>query len=1128
MGYRKERLFAEAAAALVPFGVAALLFSGAAHAKARQYDIAPVPGWVQPIRLEPAGDLTPNAKDGTEYLLVDRQIRVRNGWAQYQRYVSRLANPAGAQDASQVTVDFDPQLDHLILHAVKVRRGAEVIDELRHGRIEVLHRESELEQGILDGSLTFHLLMSDVRVGDIIDVSYTIEHRDPAFRNRFFDRLTTRWDDPVAQSHLLVRVPGTAPLSVAGSEPAAPVRHYKGAWQILEWDWKPVPGVAADDDAPSWYEQHPAIQFSQFSDWGEVVRATLPLFSFDARDRDLLAESQSLQAGTKTPSERALAALRFVQEKIRYTGLELGSGAFRPRLPGEVLRSRFGDCKDKTLLAVALLRAMGIEAAPALVSTRWEGHLRDRLPSPGNFDHAIVRIRLAGKTYWIDVTETAQGGVLETLDQADFGRALVISPGVTALEAIPSDQPAQPLVTASAVFDLRAGSDAEGSYTISTVYRGAEADSMRRKFRYTSAAELGKTYLNYYRGRYPGIRAVSPPDIHDDPLANEITVNEAYRIAHPFQPGDSGEKRFDLEAEVIHDDAQLPTQRARAAPLAIDQDVYSAEHITIRLPTYFPVKDEAVSIDQPAFHYESRLTHTGNDVVFDSRFRTLTDVVPPGQLEEFLKKIQQVRDDSSLWFTTGTAPSESDTTVASNALTKAMALAEKDKTEDADAAFTKLLAMPGFDGLTAAQRHAALLVAGATALDKGDNQRSLDLLQKACGMEQAGAPDWKLRVYAAQRADDFVDAGYTLATLARRWPDTLKSIDVRVIGQVLHGLPDAGTHRYELLSALQDAKYGSQTVDLTRWWRDLALLQLERGDSDKARVTIAEVTDPYAIVSMRADNRFASLQQYLPDISTDIEDQIRKMRAVVASKPDELEPVLQLGSLLLSSSRFDDALRLMDSVIATVNGPKGRKAYLDYDTKYVWILNTRSQALECLGRGDEAVAQLLSASHLPEAQGENVSQVINLAGLYNDLGRPQEARATLSGLRPEDMSPYGRMQATIERIASADQLGDGAEVERQLTYIRDHRSDSLASYEQALISANRLDEAAQGLIARLQDPSERIDALMEVQGYREFPVSSRVQKIRLRWESLIQRPDVRAAVQRVGNIGSYPVIRGPA
>lgn len=647
-----ERLIKGAAGALVLFLlIPALVSSGPAYAKTRQYDLSPPPRWVQPITGVITGRSPRETPGGTAYLLVDRQIRVQGGWAEYQRYVTQVVNPAGVEDGSELTIDFDPALDHLILHAVTVRRGARVIDELRRGRIQVLQRESELDQGLLNGSLTFQLLMRDVRVGDIIDESYTIEHREPELGNRFFERLTTRWDDPVTRSRLRVLVPEAEPLSIGGTEPSAPVKRHTGGWQILEWNWNGLPAVVADEDAPGWYQQYPAIQFSQFANWAEVARASLPLYSFDPRDPDLVAISGRLKSSANTQSGRALAAVRFVQEKITYTGLELGSGAFRPRPPGEVLRSRYGDCKDKTLLAVALLRSMGIDAAPALVSTRWEGHLNEHLPSPGDFDHVVVRLPLAGKTYWVDVTETAQGGVLETLDQADFGQALVISPGVSGLEPIPREVPVRPLVTVTAVFDLRAGEDAEGSYTLSTVYRGSEADSMRRRLRRTSAAELGRNYLNYYKRRYPGIRAVGPPDIRDDLLANQITANEAYRIEHPFAPMNPGRRRFELRAEIIGDYAQSTDQPVRNAPVSLDYPVNVAEQITIRLPSYFPIKDEVVRIDHPAFHYESHLTHNGSDVFFDIRYRTLADEVPTDQLDGFLTKMDDVHQDDSLEFT---------------------------------------------------------------------------------------------------------------------------------------------------------------------------------------------------------------------------------------------------------------------------------------------------------------------------------------------------------------------------------------------------------------------------------------------------------------------------------------------
>ena len=65
---------------------------------------------------------------------------------------------------------------------------------------------------------------------------------------------------------------------------------------------------------------------------------------------------------------RLWRALHFVQDDIRYTGIEIGVGRISADTTGEVLARRFGDCKDKVLLLVTILRALGVEAYPALVN----------------------------------------------------------------------------------------------------------------------------------------------------------------------------------------------------------------------------------------------------------------------------------------------------------------------------------------------------------------------------------------------------------------------------------------------------------------------------------------------------------------------------------------------------------------------------------------------------------------------------------------------------------------------------------------------------------------------------------------------------------------------------------------
>ena len=1103
-------------------------------AESPRYTVAPTPEWVQSVPTQ-ATSTAPalEAPGGTDYQLSDLQVRVDEVWSEYFRSVSRPTNPSGVSDSSNISIDFDPELDRLILHSVTLRRGAETLDELHQGRIEVLQRESKLESGILDGSLTFHLVMSDVRVGDTIDYSYTIEHRDPAWGNRFFARYMLQWSDPVRRLRIRILSRSHAPLFVYYPPQKEPRKADDGTWQSLEWDEENLSALKFEKDAPAWYEQYPAIQLSQFAAWKDVVDAALPLFTIPNPPDPALAElEQQIKSTTHSDAERVMRVIRFVQEEIRYTGLELGSGAFRPSPPQEVLRRRYGDCKDKTLLTVAMLRDLGIEAAPALVSTRWGNHLHDRLASPGNFNHAIVKARLGSKTYWLDVTGSAQGGDLQHVVQADLGDALVVSPGVTGPEAMPREQPDGALVTADVEFDLRGGLDKEGGLTVSTVYRGSEADSMRRKLRRESVTELGDTYLNYYKRRYPSIHAVEAPKVKDDLDSNQVTIDESYRVEYFFEPHDAAERHFYLEAETINESLGALDTPVRTTPFELDSPIDSIERIRIRMPERFPGKDnDEVKIDSAQFHYDSRMSHSGNDTLLSYHYRTLTDTVPPEVLDEFLRKRAAAKDDTYYSFTRTkdeAAPSQAAADAAEQELQKAGRLLEGHQPDKADEVLKALLVSDGFPGLPAKRQHIAVSLAGIVALQKEDSLRALELLRRSTGYDAADSDDWSMRLAAAYGAHDHADATVTLTTLAERWPESLNEVEWRIIGSTVHNTVRTGPSRYELLSALFNANYKPDDFDLSGWWRDLALLQLEQRDQAAAKKTLEKVTDPTALISVRADNRFAPVRDGIAlDVPAAVERQVRQAREAVKARPTKLRPVVRLMEALRRSLHFTEALQVADDAIGAMNGPKGPKVYDDYRDRRIWLLNGRSETLADVGKWDEAVAQMVAASKLPEGGDVNVSQTINLAGLYNDLGKPTEARATVANVSPENVSPYGLMQATIERLASADQLGDSAEVEKQLTLLREHKEDSLPTFQRALISANRQDEAARLLISRLQDPDQRIDALLEVQNYAEPALAPRAVEWRRRWDAVRGRPDVREAINKVGNVSEYPVLLQP-
>ena len=320
--------------------------------------------------LEPpqtAGRVVPGG--GTRYLLVDRQVRVEGGSASYTRHVSPSLNTAGVEDLSQVSITFDPTEDRLIIHHAEVRRGADVVDQPRRGRISVLQREPGLEDGVIDGSLTFSLVLVDVRIGDILDYSYTIEHRAPECGKRYYNNYQARWTSPVDFERLRVLHRVDRPLTVRNLTGAQPSISVRGGWENLEWRFTDLAPITNEPDRPAGYALFAGVSFGEVADWGEPVRLSAPVYV--VREAPSPARDALIGKFRDIPfdSERIAAVLRFVQDEIRYTGIELGDRGYRPTSPNEMIDRRFGDSQDKTLLAARLLRTLGVDADPALVST---------------------------------------------------------------------------------------------------------------------------------------------------------------------------------------------------------------------------------------------------------------------------------------------------------------------------------------------------------------------------------------------------------------------------------------------------------------------------------------------------------------------------------------------------------------------------------------------------------------------------------------------------------------------------------------------------------------------------------------------------------------------------------------
>ncbi len=194
----------------------------------------------------------------------------------------------------------------------------------------------------------------------------------------------------------------------------------------------------ADRLLPAEVARAPHVAFSTARSWAEVAGRYHEL----VEERLEGADVHELVDGIPStlPRKTLIAALLArLHERVRYTGIELGQQAIVPWRPNETLERKFGDCKDKAALLVAMLRSFDIPADLALLRAGTSEDVVRDMPGLEGFNHAIVHVA-GDEPLWIDATaEYAPVGLLPPTVEGRY--ALVAAEGTEDLVRIPESRP---------------------------------------------------------------------------------------------------------------------------------------------------------------------------------------------------------------------------------------------------------------------------------------------------------------------------------------------------------------------------------------------------------------------------------------------------------------------------------------------------------------------------------------------------------------------------------------------------------------------------------------------------------------------------------------------------------------
>jgi len=588
------------------------------------------------------------AVGGRVFLLVDDQFAWEGETRQhYARRALRVTDRSGLEASARVDWDFAPDFDTLALTRLQVIRDGKITDLTKDLRPDILRRESRLEAGILDGSLTAHYTIPDLRVGDVLDYSFVMSDRPIVPGATFAGEQGLEYDLPVVLSRLVLNWPKGKPLHL-GPVPDRIAHRQEDLPKLTRHEWTRRNHIPFTVEEMTPVEALPdaAVRYSADADWGPLVQALLPLYPEQALPPEWMAKVEAIRDASPDDLSRATAALRAVQDEIRYVGIEIGAGGIVPRKPVQVVAQGFGDCKDKSVLLRTMLGALGITAHVALTDLD-EGHaLALQQPGLSVMDHMIVEARIGGQTYWMDPSGSHEAGRLDHAAVPDYGYALPLAPGVMALQPI--------LVPPQLAWNTESTEDFDFSplgvtVTVTSVFRGSAANAQRFRVATEPIDAIGRDLFSYYANRYPGLQQLKPVEVSDDKVLNALTTVERYVLPASAMSDNDLWRNFIVASEDFGGYYPRSIAGERRTPLGIGQPKMHHHRVLIRnAPVPFlPPQPVAVRNDAFAFSLTGRAERAG-DLQLDWDFRTLTRLVPADAVAGVIRDARKVSDSTSL------------------------------------------------------------------------------------------------------------------------------------------------------------------------------------------------------------------------------------------------------------------------------------------------------------------------------------------------------------------------------------------------------------------------------------------------------------------------------------------------
>ncbi|MFH0791203.1 MAG: DUF3857 domain-containing protein [Candidatus Omnitrophota bacterium] len=588
------------------------------------------------IASSPSNDEYPQA--GALILSVDERIEVtaENTQVSELHYLVKILNERGKEEFSESHIDYDSTYEKVELEYARTIRPDGTFVEV--GSRHIRDVSKYLNFPLYSNARVYIISFPEISEGAVIEYKLKVYCSQLVNKKDFVIAYPLQASEPIIKADFELSLSQDKPIRINTinekyndfSADLNPKIVQENKRVIYTWHFAKIPQIIPESDMPPDVQINPAVIISTFENWQDIYNWWRGL----ARDKitpDSIIKNKvkELTENKVSDREKIRAIYNFVAQKIRYVAVEYGQAGYEPHNAADTFRNKYGDCKDKAILLVTMLKEAGFSAWPVLISTREYYNLNEDFPSM-LFNHCIAAVSLEGRIIFMDSTaETCSFDDLPADDQDR--RVLVIKEDGYKIELIPLYSAGHNLAKQEFAININKDETISGEKTISTF--GIYDQSQRHWLLYTPPELIAEVLKKKIQDISIGAA------LENYNIENLDNMNEPVKLNYTF----SGPEYFTaagalrIMPQLASFDTSLVAKDKRR--YAIDFTILDSKQTSFKIviPDDFVVKylPESVNEECPWLKFSAQYRRQDNQVIFQQDIESRKNIVTEEEYPDF-------------------------------------------------------------------------------------------------------------------------------------------------------------------------------------------------------------------------------------------------------------------------------------------------------------------------------------------------------------------------------------------------------------------------------------------------------------------------------------------------------------